>query len=184
VPEREGAYNEEDLEDLADDAEEAGSKRFAKALQAFYSWTCPNCNYANAENALPRYKCYCGRYEEPAYSPMTLPHSCGEYCDRKRHEGCSHGRCDALCHPGSCPPCGITVPVSCYCGKEQQRVACQLASRSKFACENKCGKLLNCLAHECDRDCHEGPCDPCAVMVTQPCFCGKEERTAPCGSKR
>jgi hypothetical protein len=98
---------EEDIEEAADDGQERLDRKNAKEFAAFYSWTCPNCNYSYAENALPRYKCYCGRFDEPAYSPMMLPHSCGEYCDKKKHDGCTHGRCDILCHPGSCPPCGI-----------------------------------------------------------------------------
>lgn len=164
VPDQERQWNaDEELEEAADDQQEYDNRRAAKQMMAFYCWTCPNCNYSNAENQLPRYKCYCGRFEEPAFSPLVLPHSCGEYCDRKKHDGCTHGRCDIVCHPGSCPPCAITVPVSCHCSKEQQRAACQVASRSKFSCENKCGKLLNCLSHECEKQCHEGPCDSCDV---------------------
>lgn len=176
---------DEDDDFYEDEGQEVHGKKDIRAgMFAFYSWTCPNCNYSHAEGALPRYKCFCGRFEEPAYSPLVLPHSCGEYCERKKHETCSHGRCELLCHPGSCPPCSIQVAVQCHCGQEEQRVPCQLAARTKFACENKCGKLLNCLIHECERDCHEGPCDPCKVQVTSPCFCGQEERQAACGSKR
>jgi hypothetical protein len=109
---------EAELEEAADDQQESEARRAAKHMLAFYSYTCPNCNYSYAENQLPKYKCFCGRFEEPAYSPMVLPHSCGEYCDRKKHDSCTHGRCEIMCHPGSCPPCSITVPVSCYCGKE------------------------------------------------------------------
>lgn len=111
-------------EEAADNSQEREQRRQGKMLSAFYTWTCPNCNYAYAENNLPIYKCYCGRYEEPGYSPMTLPHSCGEYCDRKKHEHCIHARCDLLCHPGICPPCMIKVPVACHCGKEEQKVPC------------------------------------------------------------
>lgn len=175
---------EEELQEVADDTQEHEARQAAKAMFAFCTWTCPNCNFNYAENSLPRYKCFCGRYEEPEYQTMSLPHSCGEYCERKKHEGCSHARCDLLCHPGSCPPCGIAVPVSCHCGKESQRVPCQIASRTKFGCGNKCGKLLNCLAHECEQQCHEGPCQPCSVQVEQACFCGAERHTVNCGSPR
>jgi len=37
-------------DDMATDAQKA-----ARRLLAFYSWTCPNCNFAYAENQLPRY---------------------------------------------------------------------------------------------------------------------------------
>ena len=179
------AYNDEDLEEAADnEGQEQANRKQGKVFAAFCAWTCPNCNFSYAENSLPKYKCFCGRFDEPDYSPMILPHSCGEYCDRKKHDGCTHSRCDLTCHPGSCPPCMIHVPVSCFCGKEEQRVPCQIASRSKFACANKCGKLLNCLTHECDKPCHEGQCEPCPIMQPLKCFCGKKEFEAPCGSKR
>jgi len=116
---REEEKKEEDIDEIADDSNERERRKAAKQMCAFYTWTCPNCNYSYAENHLPRYRCYCGRYEEPSYSNMVLPHSCGEYCEQKRHETCTHAKCDLLCHPGSCPPCTIKVPVSCFCGKEQ-----------------------------------------------------------------
>lgn len=175
---------DDEIEQAADDSMERERRRNAKLMFAFYTWTCPNCNYSYAENNLPSYKCFCGRFEEPAPNNMILPHSCGEYCDKKKHETCTHSRCNVLCHPGSCPPCSINVPVSCYCGKEQQRVPCQLAQRSKFACESPCGKLLNCLRHECERPCHDGVCEPCSIEVTLDCFCGKEQQKAACGSER
>mmetsp|Transcript_42742 Transcript_42742/g.65669 ORF Transcript_42742/g.65669 Transcript_42742/m.65669 type:complete len:159 (+) Transcript_42742:1369-1845(+) len=148
VPER-ASNMMDDLEEAADDAAEREIRKASKQLFAFYSWTCPNCNYSYAENSLPRYKCYCGRYEEPAFSPLILAHSCGEHCDKKKNDHCTHDRCDSLCHPGSCPPCGITVPVACHCGKESARVPCHALKKSKFQCGNTCGKLLNCMAHEC-----------------------------------
>jgi hypothetical protein len=129
--------------------EETESRKIAKKLLAFFSWTCPNCNYSYTENSMPKYLCYCGKYDEPEYSPLTLPHSCGEYCDRKKHEHCTHSKCDVLCHPGSCPSCNINVPVQCFCQKETRRIPCSIAPRSQFSCEDTCGKLLNCLKHEC-----------------------------------
>jgi hypothetical protein len=84
---------------------------------AFYSWTCPNCNYSYAENKMPSYFCFCKRFSEPVYDALVLPHSCGEYCEKKKNKDCTHETCDILCHPGACPPCNINVPVDCYCGK-------------------------------------------------------------------
>jgi len=74
------------------------------------------------------------------------------------------------------------VQVSCFCGKESQYFPCQVSQRSKFTCSNPCGKLLNCLKHLCQDPCHEGPCKPCAEVITIPCFCQKLERQALCGS--
>jgi len=85
----EGPRNyDEELQEAADDQQERELRQASKQMWAFYSWTCPNCNYSYAQSRLPNYKCYCGRYEEPPYNNMVLPHSCGEYCDRKRHDGC------------------------------------------------------------------------------------------------
>jgi transcriptional repressor NF-X1 len=156
----------------------------AKKLLAFYSWTCPNCNYSYAENKMPTYLCYCGRFSEPAFNQLQLPHSCGEYCERKKHEHCAHEKCEVMCHPGSCPPCNVAVPIRCYCGKENRRVPCSVLPRSNFACEGACDRLLNCLSHSCEQPCHPGPCAKCALDVSMKCFCGKEERSVKCGSKR
>mmetsp|Transcript_27371 Transcript_27371/g.19772 ORF Transcript_27371/g.19772 Transcript_27371/m.19772 type:complete len:91 (-) Transcript_27371:114-386(-) len=86
-------------------------QKIAKKLTAFYSWTCPNCNFAYAQNKMPVYACYCGAIEEPSYNPLTLPHSCGEYCNKQKNPDCTHEPCEILCHPGSCPPCTINVTV-------------------------------------------------------------------------
>ena len=80
-------------------------------MRNYYTWTCPNCNCNYAERTLPKYKCFCGRYQDPEYTTMGLPHSCGEYCDKLKHDKCTHGKCDLLCHPGACPPCNINVAV-------------------------------------------------------------------------
>lgn len=130
------------------------AQRQAKRLLAFYSWTCPNCNFSYAENNLPRYTCYCGDIEEPPYDPLILPHSCGEYCDKLKNKDCKHERCTVLCHPGACPPCNISVSVKCYCEKTTKFVACHLASRTAFSCEQPCGRLLNCGKHYCEQECH------------------------------
>ena len=66
---------------------------------------------------MPSYFCFCKRFSEPVYDALVLPHSCGEYCEKKKNKDCTHETCDILCHPGACPPCNINVPVDCYCGK-------------------------------------------------------------------
>lgn len=119
----------------------------AKKLLAFYSWTCPNCNFSNAENRLPTYQCYCGRFTEPPYSNLILPHSCGEICEKQKNPNCTHTPCNVLCHPGACPPCNISVPVTCFCEKEIQRVPCHVKARTKFSCGKPCLQTLNCGKH-------------------------------------
>lgn len=133
---------------------------------------------------MPKYTCFCGKFDEPEYSPLVLPHSCGEYCERKKHEHCTHANCDVLCHPGSCPSCNISVPVACFCGRDARRVPCSLAPRSNYSCEDECGKVLNCLAHHCQQQCHSGQCQKCEVDIQMKCFCERSEKSVKCGTKR
>jgi len=60
----------------------------AKKFLAFYNWTCPNCNFNHTANKMPIYYCFCGKYSEPDYDPLVLPHSCGEYCEKKKNKDC------------------------------------------------------------------------------------------------
>merc|ERR1719272_1065788 len=99
---------------------------------------------------------------------MILPHSCGDHCEEKRNQHCTHEPCPILCHPGACPPCNILVEVTCHCGKKSQSVPCQIAKRSKFSCKDECGKLLNCGNHDCEEECHDGPCTPCGESEDLP----------------
>lgn len=110
---------EEEKKDYNEDSGDEGPQLEgeAKKFLAFFNWTCPNCNFAYAENRMPQYSCFCGRFTEPAYDPLVLPHSCGEYCEKKKNKDCMHEACEILCHPGACPPCNINVPVKCYCLK-------------------------------------------------------------------
>ena len=50
------------------------------------------------------------------------------------------------------------------------------------SCDQVCGQVLGCGKHMCTRACHAGPCDPCGVLETQTCYCGRNSRQAPCGS--
>jgi hypothetical protein len=97
----------DDEEEVKYDPNEAIDNK-KKFLGAF-NWTCPNCNFAYAEKQMPKYSCYCGRFEEPDYDPLILPHSCGEYCNKPKNKDCKHDGCNLLCHPGACPPCNISV---------------------------------------------------------------------------
>lgn len=62
--ERKGSDFDQDDDDHDDlgDVDDIDGPSQAKKLLAFYSWTCPNCNFANAKNTLPKYRCYCGKY--------------------------------------------------------------------------------------------------------------------------
>lgn len=56
-------YNEDNEDE--DYKRDNDAKEAAKKLIAFYTWTCPNCNYSYAENDLPKYSCFCKKYDEP-----------------------------------------------------------------------------------------------------------------------
>lgn len=139
---------------------------------------CPQCR---TEHPAARvYKCFCGKATNPPYDPFIIPHSCGDTCGKAR-PFCAH-RCTLQCHPGPCIECGVLVgPKSCPCGSTTYTYRCGRPD-PKTTCDHVCGKLLNCGVHTCTRVCHNGDCDPCAVMLTTTCLCGKEERALPCGA--
>lgn len=101
-------------------------------------------------------------------------------------------RCAELCHPGRCPPCTATVmakvselvlyililmsPLQCPCGRESKRQKCG----EPLLCGATCDKPLPCGRHTCQLECHEEPCHPCAVTLTQTCHCGASTRDIPC----
>ncbi|CAH1239141.1 NFX1 [Branchiostoma lanceolatum] len=142
-------------------------------------WRCPACQ--NVTHKVPNaYKCFCEKVWEPEYVRNETPHSCGDVCGKRKDQDCPH-LCTMLCHPGPCPPCPVMVTKSCDCGKTKQSVRCGQATTIK--CGSPCGKKLNCSAHTCEGICHPGDCQPCAVEVTQGCYCGLEVRDVSCGSQ-
>ncbi|KAL1435518.1 hypothetical protein MTO96_000183 [Rhipicephalus appendiculatus] len=141
-------------------------------------WRCPGCQ--GTVLAVPdRYICFCGKRANPEWNRYGVPHSCGEMCGRSRGASsmCMH-RCNLQCHPGQCPPCSATVRRPCPCGKLTRHVRC--SQEQEVSCGELCGRLLNCEIHTCQGQCHAGACDPCARIVQQKCFCGKQKREALC----
>ncbi|KAJ2940936.1 hypothetical protein O0L34_g10198 [Tuta absoluta] len=137
-------------------------------------WCCPKCRQSYTKNQIPRkYRCYCGKTDDPPVHPWLIPHSCGEICQKRISIGghCMH-QCLLLCHPGPCPPCPQTVNGTCYCSKETKLVRC---SSNKWSCGKPCQKLLLCNSHKCENECHEGTCPPCTYSSLQPCECGTEK---------
>eukprot|EP00659_Diplonema_papillatum_P023236 gene23236-35609_t len=132
---------------------------------------CPQCSepYPAVPN---KYWCFCRKTKNPADDGYSTPHSCGEKCNRIRGETCPH-RCPTLCHPGPCPPCPEMGPVKkCHCGALEFQNKCGEPDEGR-SCGNKCLRLLNCGKHYCQKVCHEGACDPCAVRFAQKCYCGQ-----------
>ncbi|XP_041971572.1 NF-X1-type zinc finger protein NFXL1 [Aricia agestis] len=142
-------------------------------------WCCPKCRHSYSKEEIPRkYRCFCGRTDDPQYHPWLLPHTCGEVCGKSLSltSNCNH-KCLLLCHPGPCPPCPQTVNGLCFCEKEKERVRC---SASKWSCGSQCKKILQCNSHRCESICHEGDCPPCNYTSEQSCQCGSQKEKRPC----
>jgi hypothetical protein len=143
-------------------------------------WYCPVCNFENYGE--PKYTCFCGKVEDPEFSPILPPHSCGDTCMKKRAAHCTHP-CPLQCHPGQCPPCTSMAPITqCHCGKTKYQILCRENFDVK-SCGQKCDKMLNCGEHRCDEVCHAGNCAPCEVRVEKECYCKKETKQVLCGSR-
>lgn len=141
-------------------------------------WRCPACQ--GTVLAVPdRYVCFCGKRVNPEWDRYGVPHSCGEMCGRSRGASslCVH-RCNLHCHPGQCPPCSATVRRPCPCGKLTRQVRC--SQEQEFSCGEVCDRLLNCEIHSCQAQCHANACEPCARIVEQKCYCGKQRREVVC----
>ena len=124
---------------------------------------------------------------------MSTPHSCALPCSRPRISGCGHP-CPLPCHPGPCPPCGITVRKYCFCGKALRNIACKnignptpapsdASQQGWFSCSAICDRPLSCknALHKCKLRCHPGPCPPCEVKEVIRCWCGGETKLFGCG---
>ncbi|XP_030765606.1 NF-X1-type zinc finger protein NFXL1 isoform X2 [Sitophilus oryzae] len=143
-------------------------------------WCCPKCRYEYNPNQIPdKYVCFCGRSENPKYQPFLVPHSCGELCQKELIPRCGH-KCLLLCHPGPCPPCPVTVNVSCYCGSNEP--VTKRCSLRGWSCGKPCAKTLSCNKHACREPCHEGTCKDCLKKSIQKCMCGGQQKLRDCNS--
>jgi transcriptional repressor NF-X1 len=146
-------------------------------------WRCPGCNLP--KNELPdRYTCWCAKEIEPRSEPGLPPHSCGQTCAKKRAGSCPHP-CDMICHAGPCPPCRAMGPsLPCFCGKEATARPCLNTNYEQgWSCQQICGDILPCGEHTCERNCHEGLCGSCDVLIESRCYCGSIEKALPCSER-
>jgi len=146
-------------------------------------WRCPGCNLPKKE--VPNnYTCWCEKEVDPRSIAGLPPHSCGQTCSKARIGKCPHP-CELLCHAGPCPPCNHSGPsLSCFCGKEVSTKRCQDTNyEDGWSCRQICGDVLPCGEHACQRECHEGLCGSCEVLVESKCFCGKVEKSLPCSDR-
>lgn len=96
-------------------------------------------------------------------------------CDKTLN--CGVHTCTKQCHGGSCNPCDERLIQECHCGKQGRKVLCtaDTAGQAFYACDDVCDKPLSCGNHKCQKLCHEGECDPCALMPDRVkyCLCGQ-----------
>lgn len=150
-------------------------------------WRCPGCQ-AKREIVPSGYWCFCNSTPEPKPPRLATPHSCGNPCSRVRESGCGHA-CPLACHPGPCPPCQVYTQLECYCPKKKVlafRCGLDQGRGTKgrgrdLCCGSVCGRTLLCGKHACEKVCHDGDCDPCAIREIARCWCGKEEKEVGCG---
>ncbi|KAI6120077.1 hypothetical protein EDD17DRAFT_1012168 [Pisolithus thermaeus] len=153
-------------------------------------WRCPGCQ-TKREQVPTAYQCFCHRTSNPSPPRLSTPHSCGLACSRPLSSGCGHP-CPLPCHPGPCPPCGITVQRSCFCGEVVRSAKCSASEnpapseglqRGFFSCMKTCSKPLSCKnpRHRCELPCHAEPCPPCPVKEEVRCWCGSETKVVACG---
>lgn len=89
---------------------------------------------------------------------------------------CSLHYCKLKCHDGPCPPCAEVLKQECFCGKVGRKVVCTLEQHGAalYSCGDICENLLSCGNHKCQKKCHDGDCEQCALAPDQVLFC-------PCG---
>ncbi len=143
-------------------------------------WRCPGCNLPK-EDLPNNYTCWCEKEVEPHSIPGLPPHSCGQTCSRPRPGHCPHN-CGLTCHAGPCPPCTHMGPsLACFCGKEESSRRCVDTNyESGWSCSQICGELLSCGEHACQRECHDGVCGSCEVLIESRCYCGRVEKSMAC----
>jgi hypothetical protein len=99
--------------------------------------------------------CTCGRttIEPPVPCGAPIP-TCSHLCSIARP--CGHPQAAwHTCHVGPCPPCTHSTDRPCAGGHEIKHIPCHI---QEVVCTRKCGKLLPCGTHTCEKVCHYGPC--------------------------
>ena len=157
-----------------------GRPPFQTQTSVMLNWSCPKCRLLYEEKTIPsQYICYCGKVVDPQFDPWSIPHSCGDVCEKQLLPECGH-KCLILCHPGPCPPCPKMVRNDCYC--RNSAPATRRCFEKNWSCGKPCRKQLNCDQHKCSEPCHEGECPPCNKTSVQLCKCKRKQKTCDCAS--
>lgn len=116
--------------------------------------------------------CYCGQIKYQVKCSSEKIVNCNRICSKLLN--CGVHRCKQKCHRGKCLDCCIDVEFKCHSHAKIKLVKCD--GNSKFYnCEDICNKALNCKSHKCQKQCHNGTCDPCFLLPdrVKSCPCGK-----------
>ncbi|XP_066245338.1 protein shuttle craft [Euwallacea similis] len=136
---------------------------------------CPECNIM-----VPKF-CGCGSTQQVVKCCSDIKVTCQSPC--KKVLNCGLHICASTCHPGPCEPCSEFIIQECHCGKTGRKVNCDENNSgiTTFTCENVCGKLLSCGLHNCQKQCHSGPCLLCETDITliKHCYCSKVQLKTP-----
>jgi transcriptional repressor NF-X1 len=158
--------------------DQPGTNHHQQVATASNEFRCPLCQTAANTSTLVD-KCFCGQVSSPAMDLALVPGTCGQTCNRRRHDpNCPH-RCVAQCHPGPCPPCGHLRDQGCFCGVDDKKVGCS-SGEAEYSCGAECGKELNCGRHYCEAKCHPGRCHVCPREQQLVCYCGKKSKVVSC----
>ncbi|KAK4097536.1 hypothetical protein N658DRAFT_500340 [Parathielavia hyrcaniae] len=160
---------------------------------------CPPCTLMG-----PTQSCFCGKHSSTKQCSETdygSGWSCQEPCGDLLP--CGEHYCTLTCHSGLCGSCEVSMPSTCYCGKERREIPCSQRDdvldsfdhgqlepafdsaepgssqwfEGSFCCSNTCGRAFNCGHHICQKPCH--PQDeraahcPLSPDVVTHCPCGK-----------
>ncbi|KAI0746900.1 hypothetical protein C8Q80DRAFT_804919 [Daedaleopsis nitida] len=84
-----------------------------------------------------------------------------------------------------CPGCQskrTAIPSSywCFCGAMPDPKPPRLST--PHSCANPCIRPRGC-GHSCSLNCHPGPCPPCQVTTSMPCYCGKHIMSFRCSHR-
>ncbi|XP_034023140.1 transcriptional repressor NF-X1 [Thalassophryne amazonica] len=137
---------------------------------------CPQCP------AFITKSCVCGRTSQPMRCGQAAALRCTNVC--RGLLNCGEHTCTQVCHSGSCQPCQLLLQQACYCGISSRNVLCGTEKEGfdgsgNFSCQNLCGKMLECEAHQCEQVCHRGLCQPCPLspQLVKTCPCGQTPLT-------
>ncbi|EFE31172.1 uncharacterized protein ARB_02041 [Trichophyton benhamiae CBS 112371] len=103
--------------------------------------------------------CACGKTKladmdvEPREACTDPIPKCQKSCDKPLR--CGHP-CPKPCHTGPCPPCYLTMDVSCMCGRTTAKTLCHQGKTEAPSCMRVCKATLNCGRHVCGEHCCTG----------------------------